>query len=174
MPCACSQTSRYAVYILQPLHAHTIDSLCTPFVYDAFFCFLFVFWSFANHVFVSAGACPPRPSFALSFFLPSTELSLTVPIVNTLAFLFTVIGEWWVESKVISRGMFSAPTDWMSCRFVPVLVHSAFPLTTPQSRHLHWHGSIVVRYRSVCPQQDQVLSHDVVDPCIRKEAANSS
>ena len=32
-----------------------------------------------------------------------TELSLTVPIVNTLAFLFTVIGEWWVEKKVISR-----------------------------------------------------------------------
>lgn len=35
------------------------------------------------------------------------ELSLTVPIVNTLAFLFTVLGEWWVEKKVISRGMFS-------------------------------------------------------------------
>lgn len=32
------------------------------------------------------------------------ELSLTVPIVNTLAFLFTVLGEWWVESKVISKG----------------------------------------------------------------------
>jgi hypothetical protein len=29
-----------------------------------------------------------------------------VPIVNTLAFLFTVVGDWWVESKVISRGMF--------------------------------------------------------------------
>ena len=29
-----------------------------------------------------------------------------MPIVNTLAFLFTVIGEWWVEKKVISRGMF--------------------------------------------------------------------
>jgi hypothetical protein len=27
-----------------------------------------------------------------------------VPIVNTLAFLFTVIGEWSVENKVISRG----------------------------------------------------------------------
>jgi hypothetical protein len=33
------------------------------------------------------------------------ELSLTVPIVNTVAFLFKVIGEWWVEGKVISRGM---------------------------------------------------------------------
>ncbi|KAL2021820.1 hypothetical protein VTK56DRAFT_6594 [Thermocarpiscus australiensis] len=39
------------------------------------------------------------------FFLliGKAELSLTVPIVNTLAFLFTVIGEWWVENKVISR-----------------------------------------------------------------------
>ena len=26
-----------------------------------------------------------------------------MPIVNTLAFLFTVVGEWWVEKKVISR-----------------------------------------------------------------------
>jgi hypothetical protein len=33
-----------------------------------------------------------------------TELSLMVPIVNTLAFLFTVLGEWWVERKVIGRG----------------------------------------------------------------------
>lgn len=35
------------------------------------------------------------------------ELSLTVPIVNTMAFLFTVLGEWYVEKKVISRGMCS-------------------------------------------------------------------
>ncbi len=40
------------------------------------------------------------------------ELSLTVPVVNTLAFLFTVIGEWWLEGKVISRGM----SSWMSPR----------------------------------------------------------
>ncbi|PHH76308.1 hypothetical protein CDD80_1650 [Ophiocordyceps camponoti-rufipedis] len=31
------------------------------------------------------------------------ELSLTVPIVNTLAFLFTVLGEWLVEGKVVSK-----------------------------------------------------------------------
>ncbi|KAH8671070.1 hypothetical protein BX600DRAFT_238088 [Xylariales sp. PMI_506] len=39
------------------------------------------------------------------FFLliGQAELSLTVPIVNTLAFLFTVLGDWWVEKKVISR-----------------------------------------------------------------------
>lgn len=40
------------------------------------------------------------------FFLliGQAELSLTVPIVNTLAFLFTVLGDWYVEGKVISRG----------------------------------------------------------------------
>ncbi|POS70641.1 hypothetical protein DHEL01_v210967 [Diaporthe helianthi] len=39
------------------------------------------------------------------FFLliGKAELSLTVPIVNTLAFLFTIIGDWWVDGKVISR-----------------------------------------------------------------------
>ncbi|EHL00407.1 integral membrane protein [Glarea lozoyensis ATCC 20868] len=39
------------------------------------------------------------------FFLliGKAELSLMVPIVNTLAFLFTVLGEWWVERKVIGR-----------------------------------------------------------------------
>ncbi|RYP48203.1 hypothetical protein DL768_005863 [Monosporascus sp. mg162] len=42
------------------------------------------------------------------FFLliGQAELSLTVPIVNTLAFLFTVLGDWWVDKKVISRGRF--------------------------------------------------------------------
>jgi hypothetical protein len=38
------------------------------------------------------------------------ELSLTVPIVNTLAFLFTVLGEWYVEGKMISRGELHAPS----------------------------------------------------------------
>ncbi|ELR10726.1 hypothetical protein VC83_06282 [Pseudogymnoascus destructans] len=39
------------------------------------------------------------------FFLliGQAELSLTVPITNSLAFLFTVIGDWYVEGKVISR-----------------------------------------------------------------------
>ncbi|CAJ2502773.1 Uu.00g101670.m01.CDS01 [Anthostomella pinea] len=36
-------------------------------------------------------------------YLLCLELSLTVPIVNTLAFLFTVLGDWWVDRKVISR-----------------------------------------------------------------------
>lgn len=34
----------------------------------------------------------------------NVELSLTVPITNSLAFLFTVLGEWWAEGKVITRG----------------------------------------------------------------------
>ncbi|KAI5462630.1 hypothetical protein BGZ63DRAFT_403838 [Mariannaea sp. PMI_226] len=39
------------------------------------------------------------------FFLliGQAELSLTVPIVNTMAFLFTVLGDWYVDGKVISR-----------------------------------------------------------------------
>lgn len=39
------------------------------------------------------------------FFLliGQAELSLTVPITNSLAFLFTVLGDWYVEGKVISR-----------------------------------------------------------------------
>ncbi|CAI4215413.1 unnamed protein product [Parascedosporium putredinis] len=42
---------------------------------------------------------------SLWFFLliGQAELSLTVPIVNTLAFLFTVLGDWWVDGKAISR-----------------------------------------------------------------------
>ncbi|KAK3307871.1 uncharacterized protein B0T15DRAFT_87172 [Chaetomium strumarium] len=58
------------------------------------------------------------------FFLliGQAELSLTVPVVNTLAFLFTVLGEWWVEGKVISRetlmGMF------LSVGGIALCVHS--------------------------------------------------
>jgi hypothetical protein len=57
-----------------------------------------------------------RPAYAIPLLLNVTgsiwffiligqaELSLTVPITNSLAFLFTVLGEWWAEKKVISRG----------------------------------------------------------------------
>jgi hypothetical protein len=57
-----------------------------------------------------------RPAYAIPLLLNVTgsvwffiligkaELSLTVPITNSLAFLFTVVGEWWAEGKVISRG----------------------------------------------------------------------
>ncbi|KAH7149631.1 hypothetical protein B0J13DRAFT_551999 [Dactylonectria estremocensis] len=44
-------------------------------------------------------------SGSIWFFLliGQAELSLTVPIVNTMAFLFTVLGDWFVEGKVISK-----------------------------------------------------------------------
>lgn len=47
--------------------------------------------------------------------MTNVELSLTVPIVNTLAFLFTVLGEWYVEGKVISKGSSSFRTPISSC-----------------------------------------------------------
>ncbi|KAI5851857.1 hypothetical protein BZA05DRAFT_373563 [Tricharina praecox] len=39
------------------------------------------------------------------FFLliGQAELSLTVPIVNSVAFLFTVLGDWWADGKVVDR-----------------------------------------------------------------------
>ncbi|KAF7506498.1 hypothetical protein GJ744_011748 [Endocarpon pusillum] len=39
------------------------------------------------------------------FFLlvGKAELSLTVPITNSLAFLFTVLGDWYVDGKIISK-----------------------------------------------------------------------
>ena len=39
------------------------------------------------------------------FFLliGKAELSLTGPISNAFAFLFTVLGEWWAEGKVVTR-----------------------------------------------------------------------
>lgn len=41
---------------------------------------------------------------ALISFLPTyLELSLTVPLANSSAFLFTVLGEWYVERKVIEK-----------------------------------------------------------------------
>jgi hypothetical protein len=33
------------------------------------------------------------------------ELSLAVPITNSLAFLFTVLGEYFADGKVISKGI---------------------------------------------------------------------
>ncbi|MCJ1486246.1 hypothetical protein MMC06_006423 [Schaereria dolodes] len=48
------------------------------------------------------------------FFLliGKAELSLTVPITNSLAFLFTVLGEWWAEGKVITKD------TWIGMAFV--------------------------------------------------------
>ena len=48
------------------------------------------------------------------FFLlvGGSELSLTVPIVNSLAFLFTVLGEWYADGKIIERD------TWIGMAFV--------------------------------------------------------
>ncbi|KAE8851973.1 hypothetical protein HRS9122_02260 [Pyrenophora teres f. teres] len=67
-----------------------------------------------------------RPAYAIPLLLNVTgsvwffiligkaELSLTVPITNSLAFMFTVLGEWWAEKKVISRGKLHM--DWYGIR----------------------------------------------------------
>ncbi|GAP84630.2 putative integral membrane protein [Rosellinia necatrix] len=58
------------------------------------------------------------------FFLliGQAELSLTVPIVNTLAFLFTVLGDWWVDNKVIDRNMWIGMI--LSLTGIALCVHS--------------------------------------------------
>jgi len=33
------------------------------------------------------------------------ELSLTVPVVNSLAFLFTVLGDWLAVGKTVHKGL---------------------------------------------------------------------
>lgn len=38
------------------------------------------------------------------------ELSLTVPITNSMAFLFTVLGDWYVDGKIISRSIYPSPS----------------------------------------------------------------
>lgn len=52
-----------------------------------------------------AGELPSSLAIEVRDADSAAELSLTVPITNSLAFLFTVLGEWWAEGKVISRGM---------------------------------------------------------------------
>lgn len=56
-----------------------------------------------------------RPAYLIPFLINVTgsiwfflligkaELSLTGPISNAFAFLFTVLGEWWAEGKVVTR-----------------------------------------------------------------------
>ncbi|KAI9817048.1 MAG: hypothetical protein M1832_004766 [Thelocarpon impressellum] len=51
-------------------------------------------------------------SIWLFIIIGKAELSLTVPITNSLAFLCTVLGEWWAEGKVISRD------TWIGMAFV--------------------------------------------------------
>jgi hypothetical protein len=83
-----------------------------------------------------------RPAYAIPLLLNVTgsvwffiligkaELSLTVPITNSLAFLFTVLGEWWAEKKVISRGTFRSS-----------LGESSTAQSLTLHRHLDRHGT---------------------------------
>ncbi|KAF3479913.1 uncharacterized protein GIQ15_06889 [Arthroderma uncinatum] len=66
-----------------------------------------VFWTVVNLLRTPAYSVPLLINLTGSvwFFLlvGKHELSLTVPITNSTAFLFTVLGEWYVEGKVISK-----------------------------------------------------------------------
>jgi len=42
-----------------------------------------------------------------------------VPVTNSLAFMFTVLGEWFAEKKVIDRGMSGSP-NYSWCRLTRV------------------------------------------------------
>ncbi|RPA98637.1 integral membrane protein [Choiromyces venosus 120613-1] len=65
-----------------------------------------------------------RPTYAVPFLINLTgsvwfflliggaELSLTVPIVNSLAFLFTVLGDWLADGKKVHRD------TWIGMAFV--------------------------------------------------------
>ncbi|EEP81277.1 conserved hypothetical protein [Uncinocarpus reesii 1704] len=65
------------------------------------------FWTVVNLLRTPQYAVPLLLNLSGSvwFFLlvGKHELSLTVPITNSMAFLFTVLGEWYVEGKVISK-----------------------------------------------------------------------
>jgi hypothetical protein len=73
------------------------------------------------------------------------ELSLTVPITNSLAFLFTVFGDWWVERKVISRGKL------FSSSYKPRINHQLL------CRHLDWDGSFIIWNSALRPKQEQLI-----------------
>ncbi|CRG91102.1 hypothetical protein PISL3812_08150 [Talaromyces islandicus] len=66
-----------------------------------------LFWTVVNLLRTPAYAIPLVLNLTGSvwFFLlvGKHELSLTVPITNSMAFLFTVLGEWYVERKVIAQ-----------------------------------------------------------------------
>lgn len=96
------------------------------------------------------------------------ELSLTVPITNSLAFLFTVLGEWWAEGKVIPRGtslfflsfflscfLFSthSPSSPPPFFCFPLCIHKQEQRDEADAqfyRHLDRHGVCIGRDRVVC------------------------
>ncbi|PYI08802.1 hypothetical protein BO78DRAFT_338743 [Aspergillus sclerotiicarbonarius CBS 121057] len=66
-----------------------------------------IFWTVINLLRTPAYSIPLVVNLTGSvwFFLlvGKHELSLTVPLANSSAFLFTVLGEWYVERKVIEK-----------------------------------------------------------------------
>ncbi|KAJ5372414.1 hypothetical protein N7517_004420 [Penicillium concentricum] len=66
-----------------------------------------IFWTVVNLLRTPAYAIPLIINLTGSiwFFLlvGKHELSLTVPLANSSAFLFTVLGEWYVDRKVIAK-----------------------------------------------------------------------
>ncbi|KAJ6114795.1 hypothetical protein N7486_000573 [Penicillium sp. IBT 16267x] len=66
-----------------------------------------IFWTVVNLLRTPAYSIPLVINLTGSiwFFLlvGKHELSLTVPLANSSAFLFTVLGEWYVERKVIEK-----------------------------------------------------------------------
>ncbi|KAJ6111905.1 hypothetical protein N7523_007966 [Penicillium sp. IBT 18751x] len=66
-----------------------------------------IFWTVVNLLKTPAYSIPLVVNLTGSiwFFLlvGKHELSLTVPLANSSAFLFTVLGEWYVERKVIAK-----------------------------------------------------------------------
>ncbi len=74
-----------------------------------------------------------------------TELSLTVPIVNTLAFLFTVLGDWWVDKKVISRGQYMI--SFLSALGIETLLNGH-----DYTRYMDRNDPVLMRHCLVCAE----------------------
>lgn len=71
------------------------------------------------------------------------EISLMVPITNSLAFLFTALGEWWAEGKIItSRKLDTCDLQGYSNR-------------SCNKRHMAWYDDGAGRYSTMCAFQDQ-------------------
>lgn len=76
------------------------------------------------------------------------ELSLTVPITNSLAFLFTVLGEWWAEGKIISRG---------GC--FDILEKSKLSIGSSWcDRHMDWYDIRFGRHSALRPVEEYMIS----------------
>lgn len=60
-------------------------------------------WRFYIYIYMNTHEYMYCTYFYIHMLICCPELSLTVPITNSLAFLFTVLGEWYVERKAIDR-----------------------------------------------------------------------